>query len=130
MEVVRLTAGLVMIICPVLLMLILLNLRDRRAARLRHVVLGPLALPELRGRIAVQIQCALFSRKGAVTVDVLAATRQEVWDVLTLLAHRLPQDVRLRVRGAVERECAGRLILETVTSRVSSRPPRVFPVPA
>jgi hypothetical protein len=127
---VRLTAGLVMLISPVLLMLILLNLRDRRAAQLRQSVLGPLALPELRGRIGVQIQSALFSRKSVVTVDILGATRQEVWEVLTLLAQCLPQGVRLRVRGAVEHELGGRLILETVTSRVSSRPPRVSPVPA
>jgi hypothetical protein len=99
MELARAVFGVAITVGPVVVVLILLNRRDRRAARLRHAVLDQLTLPELRGRIAVHIRCDLFSRRRMVTVDLLAATPQEVWQIFIGVADHLPPRVRLLVHG-------------------------------
>jgi hypothetical protein len=97
MDVTRGVFGVVLIFGAVVILLTLLNRRDRRASRLRHIVLDQLALPELRGRVGVHIQYAVFSWRRAVIVDLLAGTPHEVWNVFTRLASRLPPRVRLVV---------------------------------
>jgi hypothetical protein len=109
---------------PVLVWLILLNLRDRRTARLRLAVSEPLASAELRGRIAVQVRCAVFARSSTVIVDALACTHHEVWEIFTRAASRLPPCVRLLVHGAVGHQFARQFTLETVTRRLPARRPR------
>jgi hypothetical protein len=88
-----------LILGAVVVLLTLPNRRDRRASRLRHFMLDQLALPELRGRVGVHIQCAVLSWRRAVIVDLLAGTPHEVWNVFTRLASRLPPRVRLGVHG-------------------------------
>ena len=100
MDVTRGVFGVVLIFGALVILLTLLNRRDRRASRLRHIVLEQLALPELRGRIGVHMQCAVFSRRRAVSVELLAGTPHEVWNVFTRLAARLPPRVRLVVHSA------------------------------
>jgi hypothetical protein len=100
MDVTRGVFGVALIFGAVVILLTLLNRRDRRASRLRHIVLDQLALPELRGRVGVHIQCAVFSRRRAVIVDLLAGTPHEVWNVFTRTASRLPPRVRLVVYSA------------------------------
>jgi len=109
---------------PVLVWLILLNLRDRRTARLRLGVYEPLASAELRGRIAVKVRCGVFSRSSTVIVDTLACTHHEVWEIFTRVALRLPPYVRLLVHGAVGHQFARRFTLETVTGRLPAHRPR------
>jgi hypothetical protein len=118
MEVARGVFGVAITFGVVVILLTLLNGRDRRASRLRHTVLDQVALPELRGRVGVQIQCAVFSRRSAVTVDLLVGTPHEVWNVCTHMASRLPPRVRLVVRGAPDRGCTRPFALETTTGRL------------
>jgi hypothetical protein len=118
MEVARGVFGVAITFGVVVILLTLLNERDRRASRLRHTVLDQVALPELRGRVGVQIQCAVFSRRSAVTVDLLVGTPHEVWNVCTHMASRLPPRVRLVVHGALDRGCSRPFALETTTGRL------------
>ena len=124
MDVARGVIGMVMIFGAVVILLILLNQRDRRASRLRHTVLDLLALPELRGRVGVHVQCAVLSRRRAVIVDLLAGTPHEVWNVFSRLASRLPPRVRLVVHGAADPGFTRTLALKTTTGRPPSHASR------
>ena len=124
MDVARGVFGVALVFGAVVTLLTLLNRRDRRASRLRHTVLDQLALPELRGRVGVHIQCAVLSRRRAVIVDLLAGTPFEVWDVFTRLASRLPPRVRLVVHSAPNSGFTRPFALETTTGRLSSHAPR------
>src|SRR5262245_58845576 len=118
MEVARGVFGVAIIFGVVVILLTLLNRRDRRASRLHHTVLDQVALPELRGCVGVQIQCAVFSRRSAVTVDLLAGSPHEVWNVCARIVSRLPPRVRLVARGAPDRGCTRSFALETTTGRL------------
>ncbi|HSF29460.1 MAG TPA: hypothetical protein VLK82_03165, partial [Candidatus Tectomicrobia bacterium] len=78
MDVIRRVFGMAMIFGAVVILLALLNRRDRRALRLRRTVLDQLALPELRGRVGIHVRFAVFSRRRAVIVDLLGGTPHEV----------------------------------------------------
>jgi len=120
MDVVRGVFGVAIILGAVVILLTLLNWRDRRASRLRHTVLDQLALPALRGRVGVHIQCAVLSRRRAVIVDLLAATPHEVWNVFTRMASRLPPRVRLVVHSAPDSGFTRPFALETTTGGLPS----------
>jgi hypothetical protein len=122
----RLVAGVAIIFGPVLVWLILLNLRDRRASQLRLTVSEQLASADLRGRVAVQVQCAVWPRSSMVIVDVLACTYHEVWDAFARVTSCLPPRVRFLIHGAVGRQFTGRLSLETMAGDLPWRRPRVF----
>jgi hypothetical protein len=120
MDVARGVFGVAVIFGALVILLTLLNRRDRRASRLRHTVLDHLAMPELRGRVGVHIRCAVFSRRRAVIVDLLGGTPHEVWNVFTRLASRLPPHVRLVVHSAPDSGCTRPFALETTTGRPPS----------
>jgi hypothetical protein len=124
MDVARGVFGVVSIFGAVVILLTLLNWCDRRALRLRHTVLDQLALPELRGRIGVQIHCAVLSRRRAVIVDLLTGTPYEVWNVFARLASRLPPRVRLVVHSTPDSGFTRPFALETTIGRPSSHAPR------
>lgn len=124
MDVARGVFGVALMFGAVVILLALLNRRDRRVSRLRHIVHGQLALPELRGHVGVHIQCAVFSRRRAVIVDLLAGTPYEVWNVFTRLASRLPPRVRLVVHSVPNSGFTRPFALETSTGRPSSHAPR------
>jgi hypothetical protein len=112
-EVSRVIIGCAMTFGPVVVLLSLLNLRDRRAARWREAVLAELPLVELRGLIAIRIRCAVFSRRSLVRIDMLVCTREQVWDAITRLPYILPPYVRLIVSGAVDKQFTSTFTLQT-----------------
>jgi hypothetical protein len=120
----RLVVGGAIIFGPLLAWLILLNRRDRCVSRLCLTVSEALALAELRGRIALQVQCAVLSGGRTVNIDILACTYHEVWDIFTHVASRLPPRVYLLVNGDVGRQATGRFTLETMTGRLVPHHPR------
>ena len=124
MDLVRGVFGMMIIFGAVVILLTLLNCCDRRALRLRHAVLDQLALPELRGRVGVQIHYALLSRRRAVIVDLLTGTPHEVWNVFARLASRLPPHVRLVVHSTPDSRFTRPVALETTIGRPSSHAPR------
>ena len=132
MDVARGVFGVALIFGAVVILLTLLNRRDRRASRLRQAVLDQLALPELRGRVGVHIQCAVFSRRRAVVVDLLAGMPQEVWNVLhthglSTAAARPPrglQHARFQVHAAIRSRDHHRTLALSRAPHVARRPLR------
>lgn len=112
-KVTQLLLGLTITFGPLLALLVLLNHRDQRQGALRDMVLAALPLRELRGLIAMQISCALWSRRGVVKIDMLACTREQIWDVMTRLSQILPADVQLVVNGSVDSQFTSTFTLET-----------------
>lgn len=112
-EVTRVVVGCAMTFGPVVVLLSLLNRRDARAAKLREAVLAELPLVELRGLIAIQIRCGVLSRRSLVRIDMVACTREQIWDAITRLPYILPPYVRLAVSGTVDRQFTSTFTLET-----------------
>lgn len=93
-----------------------LNRRDRRAARLLNTVLAELSGRDLRGRVAVRVRGGLLWGPSVVKVDLLGASRQEIWEILGRLSERLSRRVRLEVTGPVERPLAAVFTFEAALS--------------
>jgi hypothetical protein len=106
---------------PVLGLLLLLNFRDRRQARLLVVVwqLTPKALAD---RIAVQVRCPALMRRPVVTVDMHACSRDEIWEASARWAASLPPPVWLLVRGKADHGLPFRFTVEA-TRHPLPRPP-------
>lgn len=100
--------------------LMLLNLRDRRQARLLRTVLDQLSSPELRGRLAVRVRCGMLSPRSLVAVSILVCSRNEIWEIMRR-AQGLSREVRLEVSGPLDR-----CFVATFTMRVlrTEREPR------
>ena len=112
---------------PVLALLLLLNLRDRRHARLLDVV-WQLAPRDLSDHVAIQVRCAVFTRRAVVTVDMHACSRDEIWVAIARWSTGLPPKVRLLVNGRVDLGVAARFTLETNCRPLLGCPPRPSPV--
>lgn len=106
---------------PLVVLLILLNRRDRRESALLGAVLAEFASPEFRGRIATQIRCSLLARRIVVRVQMLDGSRDEIWDALMRLARRVPPSVRLVVEGNMDADSPAPFTVET-TGRRLQRP--------
>lgn len=107
---------------PLLSLAWLLELRDRRQSRLRDAVLRHVTSEEVRRRIRVDVRCALFSRKGLVTLDMSGCSRKEIWEAVTRLSHRLPPRVRVAVFGALDGQFPAAFRLEPPGRRPLARP--------
>jgi hypothetical protein len=92
--------------------LILLNRRDRRQLALAHGVLDRVNSRDLRGRVAVQARSGLLWGRSVVTVDVLASSRNEVWEIMTRLSRHLSPRVRLEVTGEIDQDLIATLVVE------------------
>jgi hypothetical protein len=102
---------------PVVALIALLNLRDRREGALLGAAIEPFASRDVRGRVAVRVRCAVFSRRSVVTIDMRACSREEIWNAIARLSESLPPRVRLVVGGTVDRRLPATFTVET-----SSRP--------
>ena len=107
---------------PVLLWAALLNLRDRRQARLSSAVLALISSRDLLGRIALRVQSGVLRRKSVVTVHLLGGSERELWEILTRLARHLSPRIRLELTGQIDG-----LIPATLTVQTTARP---FPPPS
>ena len=99
------------------LWLVLLNRRDRRQAAMLNTVLDQVGSRDLRGRVAVQVRYGLLSHRSAVAVDVLAISRNEVWEILMRLARHVSRHVRLEVTAVAEREFLVTFTLDTAAPK-------------
>lgn len=109
---------------PVVGLLELLNLRDRRRSWLLGSVMKELAARHFSGRIAVHVHCALLSRRSVVRLDMRGCSRDEIWQALARLSRSLPPAVRLRVDGIVDPECPAPVTLTIPNARCLSSPPQ------
>ena len=108
---------------PVLLWAALLNLRDRRQARLSSAVLALISSRDLLGRIAVQVRSGVLRRRSVVTVHILGGSERELWEILTRLARHLSPRIRIELTSQM-----GGFVPATL--RVQTRSVRPFPRPS
>jgi len=106
---------------PVLGLLLLLNLRDRRQARLLDIV-WQFTPRDVSDRIAIHVRGAALSPRAVVTVDMHACSRDEIWEASARWAASLPPPVRLLVNGKTDQGLPFRFTVET-TRHPLPRPP-------
>jgi hypothetical protein len=113
---------------PVVGLLELLNLRDRRQSRLLGRVMKELPAGEFGGRLAVQVRSALLSRRSVVTLDMRACSRDEIWQTVARLSRSLPAGIRLVVDGTVDPSCPSPVTLAVPGRRRLACPSQPSPV--
>jgi hypothetical protein len=79
-----------------LLVLMLLNRRDRRDVALRATI-GECLPRELRGMVAVSARLALWGTRARVTLDMECCDVSHTWQVIERLGPRLPRGTTLAV---------------------------------
>lgn len=89
---------------PVIVLLLILNARDRRESTLRRIIYEQLRSPDLRGLFTFRIRHGLLPGKSTVVVDLWECSKEQIWDTTTRLSMRLPPEVRLVVNGTMDRE--------------------------
>lgn len=109
---------------PLSLWMALLNRRDQRKAGLLGAVMGQLSSRDLRGRIAVQVRSGVLFPRSVVAVDILEASRSEIWEILTRLAQRLSPHVRIEVTGRVDPDFVATATIETARGQTRPHPSR------
>jgi hypothetical protein len=113
MDVTRIVLGSAVTFGPVVMLLSLLNRRDRRTSRWRDVVLSQLPWHELRGLVGIQVRSGVLTRRSVVRLDMLACTCDQIWDAVLRLSRVLPPHVRLAVKGTVDRRLTTTFTLAT-----------------
>lgn len=98
----QLVLGFLVIFGPLIFLLLLLEVRDRRQSTLYDVILKDLNSPDLRGLFAVEIQCGIFWRQDTVIVDLWNCPKEQVWDAIINLSAHLPPKVRLVANGVAD----------------------------
>jgi hypothetical protein len=81
----------------ILLVLMLLNARDRRRARATGIVLGACATPLRRGWLSCRVRAPLWSRRTIAVVDVSGCDAEVAWPTMRHLVAVLPPDITLAV---------------------------------
>lgn len=129
MEVLRQVGGLLVGIAlsygPVVGLMTLLNLRDRRQSRLHGSVLTQFGSLALRGRVAIQTRCAVLSPRSLVTVDMRACSRDEIWEAVGRLSQSLPPRVRLVVDGTLDPQLPATFTVEATRPLPLRHPSRL-----
>lgn len=97
----KLTIGFVGILGPVVLLLMIMNNRDRRESMLFATLLLELNRPHLRGLFTVKIKSRPLWA-DTVVVDLLNCSREQVWNVIEILSAKLPTHARLEVNGITD----------------------------
>src|SRR5260370_29809777 len=100
----------------ILLVLMLLNARDRRRARATGIVLGACATPLRRGWLSCRVRAPLWSRRTIAVVDVSGCHAEVALPTMRHLVALLPPDITLAV--------------EMCRAGASSTPPTPPPSPA
>ena len=93
----------------------LLNLRDRREARLLQVAAAQVPPLMARSTIAIRAHCTLLSPRGTVVIDLWPCTADELWAVIVRLRRALPTSVRLSIEGEISRRFPARLTVDAVS---------------
>jgi hypothetical protein len=87
-------------VAVLIVLIALLNRRDRRQACLLSLVARQLTGEEVRGDVTIQAHCALLAGGGVVRVDASRLDAGVARQVIERLRQTLPSIVRLAVAGA------------------------------
>jgi hypothetical protein len=97
----KLAIGFLGMIGPIALLMIFLNVSERRETMLYATVISELNLPHLRGLSTVKVKSSLLG-SDRVVVDLWNCSRDQVWDVIETLSGKLPSRVGLEVNGITD----------------------------
>src|SRR5262247_3154977 len=87
-------------VAVLIVLIALLNRRDRRRERFLSMVARQLSGEELRGNVTVEARCPLLAGDGVVGVDVGRLEGRVARQVIERLRQTLPPVVRLAIEGA------------------------------
>jgi hypothetical protein len=113
--------GVVVMLGPFVLLVAFLNHRDRRETAHWVAALKSCAGPETRGRVTLRVRSRPLSRRSTVAVEFWAASREEIWELLTRLGRAVPPNVRIVMRGTVDDPCPARFTLEAMPAHPGYR---------
>jgi hypothetical protein len=100
----HLLVGFMILFGPVIVLLLILNARDRRESTLRGIVFEQLRSPDIRGLFTLRIRHALFLGSSVVIVNLWDCSKEQIWDTTTRLSISLPSEVRLIISGTMDPE--------------------------
>ena len=130
-DVVALPVVLAVGVGPLAAVIALLNLRDRRQARVLAATMAQFSSEALRSDVVIRVRCRLFRPGAEVGVDMGPCSDEELWGAMVRLRRHLPASVRLRVEGRVARELPTRFTVELVgrerTRSAGTRPRALAP---
>jgi hypothetical protein len=87
-------------VAMLIVLIALLNRRDRRQVRLLSLAARQLTAEEVRGDVTIEAHCPLLAGSGGVRVDVGRLDSGVARQVIERLRQTLPPVVRLAVEGA------------------------------
>lgn len=97
----QLTVGLLGTIGPVAVLLMFMNVRDRRESQLFTAVILELNKPHLRGYFTVRVRSwPLFAE--TVRIRLWDCSREQTWNVIESISAKLPPDTRIEVNGITD----------------------------
>ncbi len=97
----QLIVGLLGTIGPVALLLMYMNVRDRRESLLFTAVILELNRPHLRGYFTVRVRSwPLFAE--TVWIRLWDCSREQTWNVIESISAKLPPDTRIEVNGITD----------------------------
>lgn len=94
----KLALGFGCMLGPIVFVMALRRVRDRREAALALTVLRELNSPDLRGLFSVNVVSRTIGT-DSVVVDLWGCSREQVWDMMEKLSAKLPPHVRVEVNG-------------------------------
>jgi hypothetical protein len=95
----KLIMGFILVAAPLICLIILLHVRDRRKSIIEGIISKELNSPDLRGLVAANTKYALLSKSCRVEVDMWNCSSEQIWDVIDRLRINLPSNARLFVNG-------------------------------
>lgn len=96
-QLVALAASCVVLIGPQIVLLMLLNFRDRRQDRILDTIARDLS--RMPGAVGCRIHCALFWPSSVVELHMWTCQPHEMWGTSLRVLERLPPGVRVLVEG-------------------------------
>jgi len=114
----KLALGFLCMLGPIVFLMALRRVRDRREAALALTVLRELNSPDLRGLFSLNVVSRSIG-KDSVALDLWGCSREQVWEVMETLSAKLPPHAQVEVNGLSEGRLRTAWTL-TVTRRVDS----------
>jgi hypothetical protein len=87
---------------PLIVLVLILETRDRRGSKLYGIISKKLNSPNLRGLYSFRVRHGLLFRREIVILDLWGCSSEQIWGVAVQLSMSLPPEVRLVVNGTMD----------------------------
>lgn len=98
----QLILGFIAITGPLIVLILILEARDRRESKLYGIILKQLNSPGLRGLFSFRVRLGLLFRRDIVILDLWGCSSEQIWGTTVPLSMSLPPEVRLVVNGTMD----------------------------